>query len=339
MCKKAKRRSGFTLIELLVIIALIAVLVGLGVAGYFQVMESQRASNTETMMRTVDQTLQKHWSQVISDAHKEIDLPPDVTTLAGGDNERARVIWKKLRLIEAFPTSYAEIGTPIVYNPIYGPLSGEGLIPVKRRKYNGTYVKILAKQLSWPPPTTGPVPAPTPPGSPTPFDPTTESAACLLMALSISRAHSPVTEDQLGSNAADTDGDGIKEIVDAWGKPLRFFRFPTNNAVLQAANPNAPGTKEFDKVRDPLDPQGKLLDPTWSAVLRAQFELICGNNFKVSATGTYPSYYTIPVIVSSGRNQKMGLDTDMSLLPIPTNPNDANDNIYNFRLRLGAPVN
>jgi hypothetical protein len=37
-----------------------------------------------------------------------------------------------------------------------------------------------------------------------------------------------VDEDAFtSSEVADTDGDGLKEFIDAWGKPLRFYRWPT----------------------------------------------------------------------------------------------------------------
>ena len=37
----------------------------------------------------------------------------------------------------------------------------------------------------------------------------------------------PAAGDLKGVEIVDTDGDGLMEIVDAWGQPLRFYRWPT----------------------------------------------------------------------------------------------------------------
>jgi prepilin-type N-terminal cleavage/methylation domain-containing protein len=60
--------------------------------------------------------------------------------------------------------------------------------------------------------------------------PQTESAACLYIILTQSAVFDtepPAAGDLKGVEIADTDGDGLMEIVDAWGQPLRFYRWPT----------------------------------------------------------------------------------------------------------------
>ncbi|HEX4072212.1 MAG TPA: type II secretion system protein, partial [Planctomycetaceae bacterium] len=76
--------------------------------------------------------------------------------------------------------------------------------------------------------------------------PVTESAACLYMILTTAAAFDtepPAAGDLKGVEVADTDGDGLMEIVDAWGQPLRFYRWPTrlfrpapSSTVTQAQN-------------------------------------------------------------------------------------------------------
>ena len=61
-------------------------------------------------------------------------------------------------------------------------------------------------------------------------NPVTESAACLYMILTqaaVFDTEPPAAADLKGVEVADTDGDGLMEIVDAWGQPLRFYRWPT----------------------------------------------------------------------------------------------------------------
>jgi hypothetical protein len=61
-------------------------------------------------------------------------------------------------------------------------------------------------------------------------NPVTESAACLYIILTqaaVFDTEAPASADLKGVEVADTDGDGLMEIVDAWGQPLRFYRWPT----------------------------------------------------------------------------------------------------------------
>jgi prepilin-type N-terminal cleavage/methylation domain-containing protein len=329
--------GGFTLVELLVVIAIIGILVALTAVAVSGVTNSQRRANTISSMTTVYQALQAHWAQVVADAKKEtgLDAPfQQMNSLFGQDNtggERNRIIWIKMRLMEAFPVSYAEIHNPFPYS--------SSIIPTNMRKYNGTYVTVLGKLAS-------------DKSNNNPYPPHyTESAACLLLALSISRGGvAALNLDTLGnSNVADTDGDGIMELIDNWGKPLVFYRFPTpaysntypNSTLLQSSNPSANNpSASSNKYADPLDPSGVLYN--W--VGGQQTPNMFTNNVHsiVSSFPNSPAFYVIPTIVSSGPDGNLGLDNGFKL-PKPTmsitSPKDAADeadNIYSFSLRSGA---
>ena len=58
----------------------------------------------------------------------------------------------------------------------------------------------------------------------------TESAACLYLILTtagVFDTEPPAAGDLKGLEVEDTDGDGLLEVVDAWGNPLQFYRWPT----------------------------------------------------------------------------------------------------------------
>src|SRR5262249_19540671 len=202
-------RSGFTLIELLVVIGILGVLMALTVAGVFVAGEGQRQANTEAAMRAVNKTLTAHWNAIIAEAKRETPSNSAIA-LAGGSSEieRAKVIWIKLRLIEAFPMSYADITGPgpaasFPNPPIYQPPgfdpTAEPYIPPGRRKNIASYLRALN-------------------GRTKANDPLTEPSACLVLALSQNRGGFKLDIDALGAAAIrDTDGDGMPEIVDAWG--------------------------------------------------------------------------------------------------------------------------
>ncbi|MCP4786625.1 MAG: type II secretion system protein [Fuerstiella sp.] len=85
----------------------------------------------------------------------------------------------------------------------------------------------------------------------------TESSELLYFTLTQSGTFgsSPVDADQFTpSEVADTDLDGFPEFIDAWGHPLRFYRWPTRLFDPTAPNPFAP---DFDIVNDNTE-----VDPT-----------------------------------------------------------------------------
>lgn len=66
------------------------------------------------------------------------------------------------------------------------------------------------------------------------------------------------------SEVRDTDNDGIPEFVDAWGRPLQFFRWPVLHPEPGVALGGAPysSTTEPREVF-PLDPGKQLMAPAW----------------------------------------------------------------------------
>jgi prepilin-type N-terminal cleavage/methylation domain-containing protein len=302
-------RAAFTLIELLVVIAIIAILLSLAAAGAFRAFDASRRSTTETILQAVDQLLHKAWDKVVADAKRE-PIPPAVLAFAGNDANRARVIWIKLRLMEAFPQSFVEISNPLVYatppNPQYPQLTIGPLIPPGQRHYLPTYQQKLNQSTL---------------GN---NNPLTQSSACLLLALSeINRGGgTTLRPDQF--RIGDTDGDGLPEFLDGWGNPLFFVRFATGNGGgLQSAFPTT--DPRMSQYRDPLDPDGWLARP-WS--YQTQYQQLV---HPVSPTGGPPTFYVAPVLFSAGRDGQPGVDNFLNV----TNPTQEQDNIYSFNLKLG----
>jgi prepilin-type N-terminal cleavage/methylation domain-containing protein len=337
-------RAAFTLVELLVVIAIIAILMGLIGAAYFWFVSGQGVKNTQARIQGIDEIFQKHWNKVVNDAKKETPSP-GVYSLAGGDPGRAQVIWVKARLMEAFPMRFDEITN----SPLYGSNPATAIIPAGKRKFIESYKKNIPSSL---------------PGS---HKVETESAACLLMALSINRLGGGEIAD-LERWTADTDNDSIPELVDDWRQPLYFFRFPVGYDVNTSVPPVPPiininndfrnsappaNNAAAAKFRDPLDPFGKLLDPNWYATpSRTTFESIFHNISGDRDNGQLTNYaanYTIPVIVSAGPDGVIGLTTQstgaatgakatMAIQPPPPAPKPPTepDNIYSYKLRVGG---
>lgn len=313
------KRGGFTLIELLVVFSIIAVLAALIAAGMMTWINSQSRRNTETEIRSIYSALMQHWDAVAADAEKEPNVPQKVIDYADKDLARARVIWIKLRLMEAFPVRFSEIQN---FSSYAAPLD---MIPTGRRRYQEGFKKLL--------------PPPPPPPPPLP-DTTTESAACLLMALSVNHFGVSHPPDMFRPFTRDVNSDGLQEFVDAWGTPLYFYRFTTGNTDLQGTAP-PPSNKDRLNYLDPRDPSGKLINnwkkPDGSASANPDdFD----KNFHLRLNGS-TAWYSVPALVSAGPDTKFGVQyvqnktsylrefQDMS----PVSANDGLDDIYSFKVK------
>jgi prepilin-type N-terminal cleavage/methylation domain-containing protein len=320
-------RSAFTLVELLVVIAIISVLVALGVGAGYVVVSSMRVRATENAMRTIQKCFTDQWKQVVYDASKNEDPSPAVIALAGGDVDRARILWIKIRLAEAFPLNYSEIRNAMQGKGIYGGLNPtQPWIPNK--KYMAAYNAAI-------PVTDFPDPH---------HNHAIEPAACLFLALSVKRGNVQLDQANLAgfiteyfdvdpgdptaippippkSNDALPNGRIVKILVDNWGQPLQFQRFATNppNADLVALNPRKNTGK--DQFGDPLDPGGLLQQQVHGAAWCASpsgnlFANMCNHPFP---SGNPQPYY-VPYIFSAGSDETFG----------------TNDDIFSYRLKVGS---
>jgi prepilin-type N-terminal cleavage/methylation domain-containing protein len=314
-------RSGFTLIEVLVVIAIISILAAMTLAATFQMIDSQRESNTKATILNVRKVLEPQVAQVLASTEKD-RIPPGVLTMAGGDMRRARVIWKLLRLKQEFPMTYAEALAPWSTSPA-NPYVTAADLPAKP-----VFQRALAS---------------VPGGG-------NEPNALLLLSLELNRGGVAMAADNLGSSAVITNNtSGLRELTDGWRRPLEFFRFPSGHPEMDASNP-APAGSRGTRYRNPVDPDGLLLSPTWNnwnnysnPAFRPVywFELLCHPVHTGTTAATYQpmSSYMVPTLVSAGRNDKVGLNNrdaptysyndDMSV----SNANDANDNLYSFLLK------
>jgi hypothetical protein len=234
-----------------------------------------------------------------------------------GDPQCAKILWRKIRIFEAFPQSYAEITKTVAGNGIYGN-SADRRPWVPNRKYMTSYARKLAilDQAS--------------------HQPVTESSACLLLALTKKAKSATLDEAGMKQFIADTDGDGAMELIDSWGNVLQFRRWLTKhlNLDLVSLNPQRGSAKE--KFGDPLDPEGVLQQgvrydprsPPWSIpesgpILAALFYMEPEQLFptyQISATLQTTQPYYVPYVFSAGRD---GISSTA-------------DDIYSYRRRAGS---
>jgi prepilin-type N-terminal cleavage/methylation domain-containing protein len=312
--------AAFTLVELLVVISIIALLAALLAGATILYIGQQHENNTKDTIRTVHRELTSQWNQVISDAKVDINagkVPPDVLALAGGDTARANVIYIKLKLRQQFPMNYTEM-----LNPVFNGIAPQEFpTPIE---YSNALAKYpLAKQSNPPTPA--------------------ESGACLLIALTTkSRGGKFFSADHFSSQQiGDSNGDGAPELIDGWGNPLVFYRWPTQNDDMPGINPDNKGSTQ-PVFQDPEDSTGTLqANVAWNTPtnpLCQQFESMC-HLVRDPNNGNAPkSVYLTPVIVSMGPDGKLGIPAVVAGQPDPmrlihgSDPAE-NDNIYSYRVQ------
>lgn len=180
---------------------------------------------------------------------------------------------------------------------------------------------------------------------------------------------SPAGEDTFNaSEVADTDNDGLKEFVDGWGRPLRFYRWPTRvivptgltdlngdgihgdgidraiASVFFDALPRQPRVgNELDPLLvDPDDPLGRIVkeDERLGGLLVPLFDPSTNHAaYKYSTVNTF----WMPLIVSAGEDGILGLYEPNDLVnngalgrPISPTVEGIYDNITNHNQRAGG---
>jgi prepilin-type N-terminal cleavage/methylation domain-containing protein len=287
-------RPGFTLVELLVVILIISILAALTAGAIFRFVPAQQVSNTRTILSKLAPILKVQWNALTEQANRE-PIPTafvsDLVTIAGADTRRQRAVWVKIRQTQAFPMNFTEALQP--GGTTYPQL--KNLPPLQKYKTTLTNLGISATSNA-----------------------SYESAACLMMALQQGFSGGGFHAEDLGVAAtsnfsAGTTGGTIPALVDSWGTPLAFVRWPKGSLDL---NPSG-ATAGF---HDPSDPEGTFAVASWISTNSTAFQ----NQFGFTPPSAGTSYTLVPLIVSAGPDQTLGFSDNFAT---PDATGAANDNI------------
>jgi prepilin-type N-terminal cleavage/methylation domain-containing protein len=214
-------RRGFSLIEILVVIGLIAFLTAAIVAVVPRVTHAARVAATRATIKKVDEMLNDRINGFRRWINKQNQLAGNSTTN---------------------PPSY-------VTNSPYASMFGANPVQAKAMaiKYAfKTYFPQLFSEFS----------TPVQPGAT--HTQVTESSESLYLFLTtgpLFDTEPPSAADLRAIETADTDNDGLLEIVDAWGHPLRFYRWPTR--LVRPGGPPTGTATNFEET--PLSPATILM--------------------------------------------------------------------------------
>jgi prepilin-type N-terminal cleavage/methylation domain-containing protein len=247
-------RAAFTLIELLVVMVVIAILSSMVLAALYSANESAKLSKTKATIAKIHAHLAERW-----DSYRTRRLPlrmigPQVQNFA---QVRLQALWMLQRL--EMPDDYSEIfengdvanggrfdptaapgGLPVIFENLKGNALQEAYFRTVRGAYN---TLVLSGRTDAATLITGP----------------NASAECLYLTIALGADEDVrLTDGELG----DTDQDGIKEIIDGWGRPIRWIRWapgyvPRLGADSDFQRDDPPGSAAPMAFQpDPFDPRG-----------------------------------------------------------------------------------
>lgn len=336
LADRAARLRAFTLIELLVVLAIIGVLFSLIGVGVMSAIGTARIAATKGTIVKIQGLLQQRMD-ALNVKEPETALI-DSLVPRFGNRKRAETMARKFQFRQAFPQTWNEI------ERFYPSLLTGHSYPASANRRAST-----------------------------------ESAEVLFFILTKANVlgYAPEGTDVFSSNEIkDTDSppNGAIEFVDAWGQPLRFYRWPTRlirgaayasggitpSPTARALIPSLP-TTAADLTHDADDKYGLLqVNANWQQVFGsyqlpaaqiAYFENGLApaptsmNRSPFYQMGAFHTLETmsLPLIVSGGADQATGLYepndiTNFGYLaqPIPAATNNTYDNVTNFNVRSGG---
>lgn len=240
-----RRRSAFTMVELLVVVLLLSILGGLVANAMFGAMESARVSRTRAQITRLDTLVRELYAdylyrrvpiQIDYSGNASVSpppLPPRVAAEIRLDAIREMMRMELPDRITDVKDRPARPGSQPQHRRNYSVGNHQwevywGQPPSLWRAYNRAYLNSQIGQWSI----------------------EHQGAECLYLIIAMATDRNrKALEFFRDSEIGDVDGDGMREILDAWGTPIRFLRWPAGfESEIQNRDPN-----EFP---DPFDPMG-----------------------------------------------------------------------------------
>jgi prepilin-type N-terminal cleavage/methylation domain-containing protein len=217
-------RSGFTLAEMLVVILIIGILVTLTAAAVSRFSSTGPALATQSNLDKIRASLDKQWLAVRDGAETELmssngsfqGQAMNNIGAAGFGDPRIRPEYVRLKIIQAFPTTFAEAlyldpnlmpATPVQPNPV--------LAWPAYQNYLAKYNILYTNPSTW---------ITTPPQ--------VQQAICLLMILQKGPKNTGLSTDDLGGSSVLNQfslatlpaNSTATALVDSWGRPILLTR-------------------------------------------------------------------------------------------------------------------
>lgn len=253
-------RSAFTLIELLVTISIIATLGAISITTVRSSIEAAREAQTETTIAKIDSVLTSIYERY---QYLRLDMSDLPNNLPGEERARQRIYRMRDLLRCDLPCTTNELGTPSQLDGTFTPLQESYRLAVANSAGFG------------------------------------DNYNAELLYLVVTNADPESRAGFSDRDVADTDGNGLLEFVDGWGRPICWMRW-------------APGLESSDRQPVlPLDPANAELD---------------ADPFDPLDVGD--GWFLVPYVFSAGPDGEYGLKAPTATVDSAmNNPFDVNSNL------------
>ncbi|MBR4832866.1 MAG: type II secretion system protein [Thermoguttaceae bacterium] len=211
-------RSAFTLVELLVTISIIATLGAISITTVRSSVETARQAQTETTIAKIDSVLTSIYERY---QYLRLDMSDLPNNISGEERARQRIYRMRDLMRRDLPCSPEELATD-------SQRVGETSTPLQQ-----SYRAAVANS-----------------------DGLGDNYNAELLYLVVTNADPEARAGFSDRDVADTDGNGLLEFVDGWGRPICWMRWAPGleSSDRQPALPLDPANAELDA--DPFDPLG-----------------------------------------------------------------------------------
>jgi len=254
---RTTNRPGFTLVEILVAFVILSIVSAMVASALSGALASAREERARGYINRLNLLVQRIYEE---ESRRRLTITFDPCSAV--DRNLTQLMWKRDWLRCAMPDRISDVATnsvsqlqqaiAIPANPFVSVIlinDGGGIRGLRaqrlkryRDRIQRTYAALGAAPGAWT----------------TLWTPEHQGAECLHLILSSNTVDGvPAIESLQARDVGDTDGDGMPEVLDPWGKPVAFMRWPVGFYVVPNWN-TEPNTVEVQRIigdlgRDPLD--------------------------------------------------------------------------------------
>lgn len=316
--RNLKLRSAFTLMELLIVITIISILAGVALSGLVSAVNDARVARTRAQINKIDALIMERY-----ESYRTRPVPirvPAGTPPPVAAQMRLHALRDLMRM--ELPDRRSDVvDGPCDYDPRIDAMGNPVINRMASPSLRNSYQRQAERNAGAAWATTG-------------WTPSAQGSECLYLILSTMKdgdksALDFFTPDEIG----DLDGDGMKEILDGFGRPILFIRWPAGYTQQQ------PGPDGQWGVAGTDDDGNSITDDYSEYLAAGSDDIIMLTTLQTRNTQEAPDpfdplgvdgprYALKPLIASSGLDKEFDIFTDNLANPLHRYSPGSTDNNY-----------